>query len=81
MIPFLILFLGSGTTSLSAIKLSRNSIGYEINEEFLPVIKEKLGLNQKSIFEDSFLEIKRQDKIDINFKEKIKKLPYILETL
>ena len=35
-------FLGSGTTSLAAKNLSRNSIGYEINEEFLPFIKKKL---------------------------------------
>ncbi len=36
-------FLGSGTTSLAVIKLNRNSIGYEINEDFLPIIREKLG--------------------------------------
>ncbi len=29
-------FLGSGTTSLAAKNLQRNSIGYEINEEYLP---------------------------------------------
>lgn len=36
-------FAGSGTTSLAAMKLGRNSIGYEINNEFLPLIKEKLA--------------------------------------
>ncbi len=36
-------FLGSGTTSLSAIRLQRNSIGYEINREFRKVIRQKLG--------------------------------------
>jgi len=35
-------FLGSGMTSLAAKNLGRNSIGYEINEDFLPIIKEKL---------------------------------------
>lgn len=35
-------FLGSGTTSLAAMKLSRNSIGYEINAEFESVIRKKL---------------------------------------
>jgi len=37
-------FLGSGTTSLAAIEQGRNSVGYEINSEFLPVIKKKLGI-------------------------------------
>jgi site-specific DNA-methyltransferase (adenine-specific) len=37
-------FLGSGTTCLAAKNLNRNSIGYEINEEFLPIIKEKLRI-------------------------------------
>ncbi|RKZ30985.1 site-specific DNA-methyltransferase, partial [bacterium] len=32
-------FLGSGTTVKAALDLDRNSIGYEINEEFLDVIK------------------------------------------
>jgi site-specific DNA-methyltransferase (adenine-specific) len=36
-------FLGSGTTSLAAMKLGRSSIGYEINESFLPTIQERLG--------------------------------------
>ena len=35
-------FLGSGTTSLAARNLGRNSIGYEINKEFAPIIREKL---------------------------------------
>jgi DNA modification methylase len=38
-------FLGSGTTIKSALNLDRNSIGYEINEKFLPIIKNKIGLN------------------------------------
>jgi len=37
-------FLGSGTTCLAARKLERNSIGYEVNEDFLPIIKEKLNI-------------------------------------
>ena len=34
-------FVGSGTTSLAAKHLGRNSIGYEINKSFLPIIKGK----------------------------------------
>ncbi|MBQ9493549.1 MAG: site-specific DNA-methyltransferase [Oscillibacter sp.] len=35
-------FLGSGTTSLAARRLHRNSIGYEINPAYEPLIREKL---------------------------------------
>lgn len=35
-------FLGSGTTSKVAMELNRNSIGYEINKNFLPIIKTKI---------------------------------------
>jgi site-specific DNA-methyltransferase (adenine-specific) len=70
-------FLGSGTTSLVAKNLHRNSIGYEINEYFLPIIKEKLGLRQRTIFQDEIFEIIKQENINTDFKEEIKKLPYI----
>ena len=43
-------FVGSGTTSKIAIELNRNSVGYEINKEFLPIIKTKIGLNNKNLF-------------------------------
>jgi len=69
-------FLGSGTTSLAAKNLDRNSIGYEINEDFLPVIKEKLGIEQRTIFQDTSFEIIEQDKTKLDIEEKIKKLPY-----
>ncbi|MCX7966505.1 MAG: DNA methyltransferase [Syntrophorhabdaceae bacterium] len=72
-------FLGSGTTSLAAKKLCRNSIGYEINEDFIPIIKEKLGINQFSLFQDSKIEIIKQDVINKDFREEIKKLPYIFK--
>lgn len=36
-------FLGSGTTIKAARQLNRNSIGYEINEEFIKIIKEKIS--------------------------------------
>jgi site-specific DNA-methyltransferase (adenine-specific) len=36
-------FLGCGTTSLAAKNLNRNSVGYEINADFIPIIKEKVG--------------------------------------
>ncbi len=43
-------FLGSGTTLKVARELKRNSIGYEINKSFLPVIENKIGKNKPSLF-------------------------------
>ncbi|MDR0306587.1 MAG: thermonuclease family protein [Chitinispirillales bacterium] len=67
-------FMGSGTTTLAASKLNRNSIGYEINPEFIPVIKEKIGTN------DAFMQVEteiiKQPEITADFDEKIKELPY-----
>ena len=50
-------FLGSGTTMLASKMLGRNSIGYEINEQFLSVIKNKVGFNQYDLFKDDKFEI------------------------
>ncbi|MDH7517463.1 MAG: DNA methyltransferase, partial [Candidatus Thermoplasmatota archaeon] len=72
-------FLGSGTTSLAAKNLNRNSVGYEINEEFLPIIKEKLGLKQSTIFQNTSFEIIKQEDMRTDFKEEIKRLPYIFK--
>jgi DNA modification methylase len=46
-------FAGSGTTLRVARELSRNSIGYEINPEYEPVIRKKLGVDDKDTT-DSF---------------------------
>lgn len=72
-------FLGSGTTSLAAKNLNRNSIGYEINEDFLPIIKEKLGLKQGTIFQDATFEITKQPELKIDFNQEIEKLAYIFK--
>ena len=46
-------FAGSGTTSLAAKNLGRNSIGYEINKDFEPIIREKLGADQIRLGNDA----------------------------
>jgi len=66
-------FMGSGTTALVAKKLNRNSVGYEINSEFIPIIKEKIGGNDA--FMQAEIEMIKQPEITIDFEEKIKKLP------
>lgn len=45
-------FLGSGTTCLAAEMEGRNSIGYEINEDFESIIRDKLQAND-STFSDN----------------------------
>lgn len=70
-------FLGSGTTSLAAGNLDRSSVGYEINEEFLPLIKNKLQMDQKSMFSEHSYKIIKQAQIKNDFQKEIKQLPYI----
>jgi len=70
-------FLGSGTTTQAAINQNRNSIGYEVNQEFLTVIKEKLGISQQSFFEDHSVEFIKQKKVKLDPKKQTKKLPYV----
>ncbi len=53
-------FLGSGTTVKVALELGRNAIGYEINEEFLEIIRKKLGLDTLSMFNRAEVEIIRR---------------------
>jgi len=36
-------FLGSGTTVLAARKLGRHAVGYEVNSDYLPIIRQKVG--------------------------------------
>lgn len=70
-------FLGSGTTSLSARKLKRNSIGYEINESFLPIILKKIGAEQPNISSQTHIEVIKPVSQPIDYEQEIKKLPYI----
>jgi len=77
-------FLGSGTTSLAAKNLNRNSIGYEINEDFLPIIEEKLRVKQGKLLQERTMqsiafEIIRQKPPSIDFTEEINKLPYVFK--
>jgi len=70
-------FLGSGTTSLAARNLGRNSIGYEINGEFIAKIKEKLCVNQKDIDGTDYIFLKDSVKTDLN--KEIVNLPYLFK--
>jgi len=69
-------FLGSGTTTLAAKNLGRNSIGYEINKKFLPIIKEKIGAKTPNFLEDGEFEFIIQEDIPKDWKSRIETLPY-----
>ena len=72
-------FLGSGTTTVSTLKLSRNSIGYEINEEYLSTIKKRLMKNIGIFEQKEQIEIIKQQREHIDFSEEIQNLPYIFK--
>lgn len=67
-------FMGSGTTSLAARNLERNSIGYEINPEFIDVAKDKLNINQTDLAGTSYKFLK--DEINIGIEKEFENLPY-----
>jgi site-specific DNA-methyltransferase (adenine-specific) len=71
-------FAGSGTTSLAAKNLDRNSVGFEINSDFIPVIKEKLEAHQIDTNGTTY-EFLKQKNLDINFIQEIQKQPYIFQ--
>lgn len=73
-------FLGSGTTSLAARNLARNSIGYEINPKFLPHIESKLGIDSLGLGSsdiDFQIIIKKQAPVD--YSGRIGRLSYIFK--
>ncbi|MGB8657115.1 MAG: DNA methyltransferase [Candidatus Zixiibacteriota bacterium] len=70
-------FLGSGTTSLAARNLWRNSVGYEINQEFIPKIKEKLNVGQPDLEGTEYIFLK--DSVISDLNKEIEKLPYIFK--
>lgn len=70
-------FLGSGTTSLAAKNLGRNSIGYEINKDFIPIIQERTGANKSSLFGKSAeFEIICPSGKTTDYSSDLRELPY-----
>lgn len=64
-------FLGSGTTSVAARNLGRNSIGYEINADFLPLIENRL--------DDAQMDVVRPLEEDADFSGDLARLPYLFK--
>jgi modification methylase len=71
-------FAGSGTTSLAAKNLERNSIGYEINPEFIPLIKDKLEVHQQDLNGTTY-EFVKQENTKTAFESDIQEQPYIFK--
>jgi len=71
-------FVGSGTTSFVAKNLNRNSVGYEINSEFISVIQEKLAVHQKEIDSTTY-EFFKQVELKNDFEKEIQMQPYIFK--
>lgn len=67
-------FMGSGTTNLAARNLGRNSVGYEINPEFIEIAKQKLAVNQPDLAGTEY-EF-QQDIVSCDFESAIDRLPY-----
>lgn len=67
-------FMGSGTTSLAARNLERNSIGYEINPEFMEIAKNKLNVYQTDIAGTTYEFLK--DEINIEPEKEFENLAY-----
>ncbi|MFH1718707.1 MAG: DNA methyltransferase [Planctomycetota bacterium] len=72
-------FLGSGTTSVAARSLSRDSVGYEVNSDYLAIIEKRLGESAGLFGSDNKVEIIRQEPKRVNFESDIGKLPYVFQ--
>ncbi len=70
-------FLGSGTTSLAARNSGRDSIGYEINRQALPVIEQKLGAN--GLIRPGAFTIMEGDRELVLREERLAELPYVFK--
>lgn len=59
-------FLGSGIITLAARKLQRNSIEVEINPNYLPIIKNRVGISQGNLFKEDEFKILKIEKKENN---------------
>ncbi len=71
-------FLGSGTTSVAARDLSRNSVGYEINPEYVPVARERV-CGQGDLFSPCRVEVAEEGDAGGDFAPDLARLPYLFQ--
>ncbi len=70
-------FLGSGTTSLAARNLKRNSIGYEANKDLIDLIKERIGYSRRGLFVQDEIKFLGPEPVQTDWRTETGKLPYI----
>ena len=72
-------FIGSGTTCISAFKLNRKSIGFEIHKEYIEIFENRIKLIPKNTNNiQSEISINKEDYANLNemqIKKKLQKLP------
>ena len=72
-------FIGSGTTCISAFKLNRKSIGFEIHKEYFEIFENRIKLIPKNTNNiQSEISINKEDYANLNemqIKKKLQKLP------
>ena len=78
-------FLGSGTTAKAALELNRNAVGYEINGDYLSIIKNKVGFSENQLISNhSIQEIFQNNNEliisnDINYKPNVQDANYKID--
>ena len=72
-------FLGSGTTSLAAIDNGRNSVGYEINRDFVPIINSRLIPSPLLDGDKTAIDLYIREAEDYDKDAKLAKLPYVFK--
>ncbi len=69
-------FLGSGTTSLAARNLGRNSLGFEVNPDYEPLIREKVGGSQSGLFQSADIQLEFREEALTDLTDRLEALPY-----
>lgn len=70
-------FLGSGTTTVAGLITERNTIGYEINEKFVGIIKKKIHNSSLGLLDDYNFSLMNQKPFAINWHDEIQNLKYV----
>ncbi|MFH1886531.1 MAG: DNA methyltransferase [Pseudomonadota bacterium] len=70
-------FLGSGTTSVAAWDLARNSVGYEINPDFVSLARERLSGGQMDLFSRCRVAVEEEEDPAVDFSGELAALPYL----
>ena len=72
-------FLGSGTTTLAAKNLNRNSIGYECNLDYFNRMKQRFDMATEQFFTSTNIEFLKPKQNKINLKKSFLNLPYVFK--